>query len=158
MTNVVQVPAMTLYGLERIGPSSFNESEGAGASFGDAMWQEFIAAISALDAPMTGEMYGVSWPADDQTPPQYVHYFCGFEFPVHFDGSSQLDVEGGPYFSYFYQGPPADIDQGFHKAYLQALPESGLTPRNGQHLEVYGEEYDPNSPIARFRILIPVQP
>jgi predicted transcriptional regulator YdeE len=48
------------------------------------------------------------------------------------------------------------MDKGFQDAYMNAFPASGLKSREGQHLEIYGAEYDPDSPIAKFRILIPV--
>lgn len=37
------------------------------------------------------------------------------------------------------------------------MTSSGLQGRDGQHLELYGAEYDPESPIAKFSILIPVK-
>ena len=105
------------------------------------------------------EMYGVSWPADDQTPPQLINYFVGFvdageNYPANFQG---LGLEGGNYFEYKYVGPAAEIDHGFLKAYTEALPSSGLTSREGQHLEIYSADYDPQAPVIKFSILIPVK-
>ena len=101
-------------------------------------------------------MYGVSWPADANVPPQHVHYFCGIEAVTELEGFEPLQLEGGLYFQYNCEVLAVDMDKGFQNAYMVAMPESGFQGREGQHLEIYGDEYDPDSPIARFRILIPV--
>lgn len=156
MPDLVRVPQKTLFGIQEVVPSSFNDSENA-AEASERLWRRFIDAISQAGAPLNVEMYGVSWPADEQTPPQYVHYFCGFEYPCTFEAMTQLTLEGGDYFSFRYEGPATTIDEGFREAYLEALPASGLTSRSGQHLEIYGDEYDPSAEIAVFQILIPVK-
>ena len=74
----------------------------------------------------------------------------------YYSALDESTCNGGNYFEYRCEVPASDLDAGFRDAYLTAMPASGLVPRDGQHLEVYGEEYDPNAPIARFRILIPV--
>ena len=68
-----------------------------------------------------------------------------------------LALEGGNYFEYKYVGAAADIDKGFLRAYAKELPASGLNSREGQHLELYGADYDPQAPIIKFSILIPVK-
>lgn len=158
MSEVVDIPRKTLIGIEEVGPSSFNADQGSGASFSEKLWRRFIAMVIAAELPLDVDMYGVSWPADDKTPPDFVHYFCGLESDVLPEGFRQLAVEGGPYFQFRYEGPATEIDLGFQDAYMKALPESGLKPREGQHLEIYGDEYDPEAPIVQFRILIPVMP
>ena len=153
----IELPALTLVGIQERGPSSFNQSEN-GAAFGASVWEKFIPMVIQAGLSLNREMYGVSWPADENTPPQHVHYFVGFVKPDGFTGSgfSELELEGGAYFEYRFTGAPADIDQGFIAAYTQALPASGLISREGQHLEIYPDDYDQAASEITFRILIPV--
>ena len=83
MTKVVT--PKTLVGIKRIGPSSFNENEGTGGQFAAQVWQEFIPLVITAGLSPQRVMYGVSWPADEFTPPQNVHYFAGFEPVVIID-------------------------------------------------------------------------
>ena len=148
-----------LVGIKRTGASSFNEQEGSGAQFAASVWQEFIPQVVATGLSPQRVMYGVSWPADEFTPPQNVHYFAGFE-PVEGvvpDGMEELELTGGNYFTYIYVGDIQKIDEGFQNAYNVAFPASGLKGREGQHLEVYPADYDPSSAVITFEILIPVQ-
>ena len=157
MSSSVQIAPFKLAGIQKTGPSSFNKEENAGADFGNKLWHEFIDKVMAAGIPLEQDMYGVSWPADDQTPPQLITYFCGFKSDATVDGFELLEVEGGNYFEYRFEGYAVDIDKGFQDAYMNAFPASGLKGRSGQHLEIYGEEYDPNAPISIFRILIPAE-
>ena len=156
MNKRIQLPAKRLLGLSFVGPSSFNDQEGAGSEFADRIWHEFIDALLQANIPLNQDLFGVSWPADEHTPPQEIHYFCGFESSENIKGFETLEVAGGGYFECHAEVPASNLDSAFQQAYLEALPASGLTSREGQHLEIYGEEYDPDSPTARFRILIPV--
>jgi predicted transcriptional regulator YdeE len=54
-------------------------------------------------------------------------------------------------------GDIKNIEEGFQNAYNVAFPASGLDGRNGQHLEIYPENYDPSAGVISFEILIPVQ-
>ena len=157
MTSKINLAPKNLVGIQAKGPSSFNEVEQSGSKFSEQLWREFIGKLVESGISLDRDMYGVSWPADDLTPPQYVHYFCGFESDVQVVGLASLKLEGGNYFQYNCEVLAVDIDKGFQEAYMNAMPNSGLKGRQGQHLEIYGEEYDPDSPIARFRILIPVE-
>ncbi|CAN2175069.1 right oriC-binding transcriptional activator [Candidatus Nanopelagicaceae bacterium] len=148
-----------LVGIKRIGPSSFNDNVGSGSQFAAQVWQEFIPLVIAAGLSPQRVMYGVSWPADEFTPPQNVHYFAGFE-PL--DGTvpeymEELQLTGGNYFTYIYVGDIQKNDEGFQNAYNVAFPASGLTGRNGQHLEIYPEDYDPSAEAITFQILIPVK-
>ena len=148
-----------LVGIKRVGASSFNEQEGSGAQFAAAVWREFIPLVIAAGLSPQRTMYGVSWPADEFTPPQNVHYFAGFE-PV--EGKVPADMEalqltGGNYFTYVFVGGIQKIDQGFQNAYSVAFPASGLMGRDGQHLEIYPADYDPSAEVITFEILIPIQ-
>lgn len=157
MTNKVQIEPKRLIGIQATGPSSFNPVENSGAKFGEQLWHEFIEKVVNADISLDRDMYGVSWPADENTPPSQIHYFCGFESDQSLDGFATLELDGGNYFEYLCEVLAVDIDKGFQEAYLSAMPASGLKAREGQHLEIYGVEYDPDSPIAKFRIYIPVQ-
>ena len=157
MANRVHIEPKRLLGIQGTGPSSFNEEENSGAEFGKFLWGQFIGKLEANHISLDRTMYGVSWPADDLTPPQYVYYFCGFESTEDFQGLTELSLEGGNYFEYNCEVPAVDIDKGFQDAYMKAMPASGLKEREGQHIEIYGEDYDPASPIAKFKILIPVE-
>jgi predicted transcriptional regulator YdeE len=154
---VVSVSQKRLIGIQAKGPSSFNNEVNSGAKFSEQLWHEFIELVVNADISLERDMYGVSWPADDLTPPQYVYYFCGFESDSEVEGLTSLNLVGGNYFQYNCSVPAAEIDKGFLEAYMSAMPASGLKGRDGQHLEIYGDEYDPDSPVAKFKILIPVQ-
>lgn len=147
-----------LVGLQAIGPSSFNQ-ESSGTAFSDAMWKNLISQMSELNLPLQRAMYGVSWPADEKTPPDLIHYFVGFESNNVFEGEAfdRLDVESGNYFKYTYRGPASEVDRGFQAAYMIAFPASGLTSRSGKHIEVYPEDIDMTAMEISFEILIPVE-
>jgi len=157
MSLTVNFPAKVLYGIQAQGPSSFNNVEGSGADFSKQLWFTFIDKLVELNIAFDGDLYGVSWPADDHTPPQEVHYFCGLESAEPIDGLQSLELTDGNYFEHRCDVPASHVDQAFDDAYMRAFPNSGLIGRDGQHIEIYGDEYDPESERAKFRILIPVQ-
>lgn len=154
----VFIAPTTLVGIQEIGPSSFNQQMD-GSDFGAALWKKLFSMLGEINLPLSEKMYGVSWPADNLTPPDVIHFFVGFEkkdreLPGTF---ISLNLEGGNYFAYQYSGPISAIDDAYQKAYLEALPQSGFSGREGQHLELYEAEVDLNSPEITFTILIPVQ-
>lgn len=153
----IHVDPTVLVGIQETGPSSFNVVENSGAEFGAQLWYKFIDKMISAGITPDKTMYGVSWPADDQTPPQIITYFCGFESDQDIDGFDSLNLNGGNYFQYNAEVLAVDMDKAFQDAYMKALPASGLKAREGQHLEIYGDEYDPDSPVAKFKILIPVE-
>ena len=157
MSDLVKVEPFRVCGVQKTGPSSFNSTENAGSDFSNKLWHAFIDKVIASGIPLDQDMYGASWPADDQTPPQLITYFCGFKSDEAVAGFETLQIDGGNYFEYRYEGYAVDIDKGFQDAYINAFPSSGLKSRAGQHLEIYGEEYDPNAPISIFKILIPTE-
>lgn len=157
MFNYSQVEPTTLYGLIGKGPSSFNSVPGSGAEFGKKLWREFVEKLGDLNISLSENMFGVSWPADDQVPPQEIYYFCGLELSEPTSELAALTLEGGNYFEFSCDVLAEEIDLAFHEAYTKALPASGFVGREGQHIEIYGAEYDPNSDRAKFRILIPVE-
>ena len=157
MTSTTEIKPIRLYGIGSIGPSSFNEAKGSGADFGKKLWLEFIDRLVKQGVALDVDMYGISWPADEAIPPQQIHYFCGIESSVPLENLDTLDLDGGRYFVYHCDAPADDLDQGFQDAYMRAFPESELHGRHGQHIEIYGDEYDPQSDRAKFRILIPVE-
>lgn len=157
MSTKVRIEPIRLVGIQATGPSSFNNVENSGAKFGDQLWHEFIEKVVNAGISLERDMYGVSWPADQNVPPQKIHYFCGFISNENFEGLTELKIEGGNYFQFDCEVLAVDLDKGFQEAYMKAMPESGFKARDGQHLEIYGEEYDPDSPVAKFKILIPVE-
>ena len=155
----VEIAGRKIVGIQSTGPSSFSDQSEPGQKFGERSWQSLVATMLENGLSLHREMFGVSWPADEHTPPQQVHYFTGFE-PVEgedYSAFSEIDIETGAFFEYIYTGSPHKIDAGFIAAYTQALPESGLTPRSGQHLEMYADDYMPDAEVVSFRILIPVE-
>jgi predicted transcriptional regulator YdeE len=155
----IEIAPRTLVGIIERGPSSFNDSENSGAAFAARMWEKFIPMVMEQGLSLNREMYGVSWPADEKTPPQEIHLFVGCEKPEQELSADfvELKLDGGAYFEYSYSGSPKDIDRGFLAAYTQAFPASGLKSREGQHLEVFPDDYDPTAEVISFKILIPVQ-
>ena len=69
----IEIAPTKIVGIVEIGPSSFNEVENSGAKFGDSMWQKFIPMVAGKGLSLERKMYGVSWPADDQFPPQLIN-------------------------------------------------------------------------------------
>lgn len=157
MTTTTTVQPKVLIGLQEVGPSSFNVDESSGQAFGEKLWYRFIDVLVKNSIGMDQVMYGVSWPADDQIPPQMIHYFCGIEFDSDIEGLTKLDLEGGNYFDYKCEVDAKKLDDGFRDAYMDAFPASGFVGRVGQHIELYEADYDPTSEIAKFHILIPVE-
>ena len=157
MSGSIQVAPFKVCGIQQTGPSSFNSDTKAGADFSSKIWHEFIEMLLASDVKLDQEMYGISWPADNETPPQQVVYFCGFKSDIDVEGFESLQIVGGKYFEYRYEGLVVDIPRGFEIAYMSAFPNSGLNSRDGQHIEIYGDEYDPDSPVSIFKILIPAE-
>jgi predicted transcriptional regulator YdeE len=155
---LVNVKATTLFGIKETGPSSFNTEEKSGSNFGAQLWGKFIPLLVSSGISLNRKMYGVSWPADNATPPQIINYFVGIEFEdILVDGVfEKLELIGGNYFKFEYSGPSSEIDKGFLNAYMNAFPDSGLSPRDGQHLEVYPVDFDPSASLIQFEILIPV--
>lgn len=154
----VHQPATQLVGLQAVGASSFAADPDAGKKFADSMWLRLIPAMIEAGLPIERAMFGVSWPADDLTPPQEVHYFVGYAktaepVPGEF---VELALEGGSYFEYVYMGAPSAIDTGFTDAYMSAMPASGFQGREGQHLELYPDDYNPQAETITFKILIPI--
>ena len=157
MVGSIQIAPFKVCGIMQTGPSSFNNDTDAGADFSSKIWHEFIEKVISSGVRLDQDMYGISWPADDQTPPQLITYFCGFKSEVDIEGFDTLQIDGGNYFEYRYEGFVVDIQKGFQNAYLNSFPNSGLKARDGQHIEIYGDEYDPDSPISIFKILIPAE-
>lgn len=152
----MKIEPKRLIGILETGPSSFNPVENSGAKFGEQLWHQFIELVVKAGISLNRDMYGVSWPADEKVPPEKINYFCGFESDGNIEGFVELQLDGGNYFEYRCEVLAVDLDKGFQDAYMNALPASGFSGRTGQHLEIYGDEYDPDSPVAKFRILIPV--
>lgn len=157
MSQKIKVDSKQLVGIKATGPSSFNQVENSGAKFGEQLWHEFIEKVVDADISLDRDMYGVSWPADNNLPPQQIHYFCGFVSEETPEGFEKLQLDGGNYFEYKCEVLAVDMDKGFQDAYMNAMPSSGLKGREGQHLEIYGDDYNPDSPVAKFKILIPVE-
>lgn len=95
MNEKVFIEPARLAGIQATGPSSFNATENSGAKFGNQLWHEFIEMVVNADISLGREMYGVSWPADDNIPPQQIHYFCGFISDDNYEGFSELRIDGG---------------------------------------------------------------
>lgn len=155
--NILDIASKKLRGLQEIGPSSFNAQE-SGSDFSNMLWRKLISSMTEAQLPVQRAMYGLSWPADEKTPPDSVYYFVGFEeVDENVPGSFQeLTLEAGKFFRHRYTGPAAEIDQAFQEAYMNSFPKSGLTPRNGQHIEAYPADLDMESGQLTFDILIPI--
>jgi predicted transcriptional regulator YdeE len=101
-------------------------------------------------------LYGISEPADTATPPLTIHYFAGVESDRSIGGFDELLLPPGKYFSVTFRGPVSEIDTAIREIYGGELERSGLHVREGLHLEIYDERFDPNSPNSEIDILIPV--
>ena len=95
-----------------------------GASPGDPAW-DFV---------------GITTPADDQVPPQQIHYVAAVTSQSAAalpSGLTDFTIDEGWYAVFEYEGPHEGLDEFYRATYIEQLPQLGLATRVGQHLERY---------------------
>ena len=65
------------------------------------------------------------------------------------------EVAGGTYA--VFTCTLSTLGDTYRQAYHVRLPEAGYEATGGADYEVYGEEFDPQDPEARFDVYIPVK-
>jgi predicted transcriptional regulator YdeE len=105
----------------------------------------------------SGELFGISIPADNETPPMTISYFAGIESDISADDDfDELEVEPGNYFAVTYEGPMSTFDEAVVEIYGPLFSSTGHHVRDGKHLEIYGEAFNPDSDDSRMDVLIPI--
>src|SRR6478735_5956132 len=74
------------------------------------------------------------------------------------EGMETLEIPGGLYAVFLYQGSSAAAPQTFQYIFGSWLPNSEFELDNRPHFEVLGEKYKTNSPDSEEEIWIPVKP
>ena len=104
------------------------------------------------------DFFGISWPADELSPPMMINFFAGIESDIAGDDDfEEIVVTPGNYFATTYEGSMANFDEAIIEIYGPTLENSGHQVRDGLHLEIYGSSFDPNSETSLVDVLIPVQ-
>ena len=144
-------------GLATTTPSSFSpEHDVNGAQVGE-LFQQLTDELTALGIDGFEELVGISRPADAVIPPQLIWYFAGYEsLSLSVDSLDELVVPAGDYFAVTYQGPITGFDAAVNEVYGTIFPDSGLTPRDGLHLEIYPADWDRHDENSCMDILIPI--
>ena len=159
-TKVVDHSAMRLAGFQIVTPTSFNRTDLSNRESIPKLWQDFWKRYPELGVDARGVCYAAATPVDgSEYPPMYINYFAGVEVPSDLqlpDGFLETHVPAGNYLHYTHQGPFEMLAKSFRQAYLEWLPTSGFTVREGQHLEFYTPKFDPSRNDCEMEILIPV--
>jgi predicted transcriptional regulator YdeE len=144
-------------GLATTTPSSFSpDHDVTGVQVGE-LFQQLTNELTATGVDNFEELVGISRPADAVIPPQLLWYFAGYESQsLSVDSLDELVVPAGDYFAVTYQGAITGFDAAVNEIYGTIFPDSGLTPRDGLHLEVYPADWDRHDEHSRMDILIPI--
>ena len=144
-------------GLATTTPSSFSPDHDVNGTQIGELFEKVRHELRAAGVDVVDELVGISRPADAVIPPQLIWYFAGYESPsLSTDSLDKLVVPAGDYFAVTYQGPITGFDAAVNEVYGTIFPDSGLTPRDGLHLEVYPADWDRHNENSRMDILIPI--
>lgn len=159
-THVVDHAEMRVAGFRIVTPTSFNSVNPSSQESVPQLWQGFWDRYWELGIDVQGSCIAVATPVDgSDNPPMFVNYLAGVEVPLDLrlpDGFVDEYVPAGRYVHYTHQGPFELLDQSFQHAYLEWLPKSGLSIRQGHHLELYTPKCDISKTDGEMEILIPV--
>jgi predicted transcriptional regulator YdeE len=72
------------------------------------------------------------------------------------DGLEVVDLPGGTYLACEHVGPIEGIGETTQWFYSQYLPSSGAKLRDGYHLEIYDERFDPESAESVALVCAPI--
>jgi len=114
-------------------------SEAAGSSFHDARWS--VGVMNDLD----GE--------------GLMNYFAAIRLDDNggqSDGLEIMELPGGPYIACEHVGSLDAIGETTKWFYAEYLPSEGIQVRDGYHLEIYDERFDPDSASSVVLICAPV--
>gem|GEM_PF-489279 len=144
-------------GIATTTPSSFSPVHDVnGAQIGE-LFQQLKNELQTAGVDDFDELVGISRPADAVIPPQLIWYFARYENPsLSLVSLEELLVPAGDYFVVTYHGPMTGFDAAVNEVYGTIFPESGLTPRDGLHLEIYPADWDGRDEQSHMDILIPI--
>lgn len=148
---IVTLPAMRLVGLDYIGKNENQEIA--------AMWGQFNPRFGEIHAD--GETcYGLclTLPAGSE-PGVFEYVACAAapaEVPVP-SGMVEKFIPAHKYAKFKHVGEPTLVHQTFHKIYSDWLPENGLTNDGGYDLEMYDDDFMPQSSEPVMYVLVPIK-
>jgi AraC family transcriptional regulator len=147
----VTKPAFTVAGLAYHGKNENNEIS--------QMWGEFNQKVGQLPETIDA-CYGVCSMIPG-LPEGHFEYVAGYPLEEGQPAPEGLEVRHIPAYRYAvfaHHGSLDNLGQTYQNIYQVWLPEAGLKPvESGLDMEVYGEEFDINSPKSVFYIYVPVQ-
>ena len=157
---IVKRPAMTLVGLR----THFHGVESDKSNMGDRLpplWNAFLARLDDVAASQPGVradvLYGIVIPTPGR---EQLDYLAGARVPASARvprGMVAVTIPAETYAEFVHRGLPKDLNQTVNYIYANWLLSSGLTHTYGPDLEIYGEDYVPDSPDSVIRYAIPVR-
>lgn len=146
---IVERPALTVVGVHYRGKNEHQEIP--------QLWQAFGSRAGEIEHIINPHIaYGISDNMDMDS--GEFDYIAGFEVdstgkvPA---GMVSWEVAGGTYA--VFTCTLSTLGDTYRQAYHVWLPEAGYEATGGADYEVYGEEFDPQDPEARFDVYIPVK-
>ena len=151
--------------LERLGPyhvafarSRTNYAQGIASAWSEL--EVWARSRELLDAP--AQLLGLPWDNPDVTPDSRLSYFACIEVgpavrPSR--GIALMDIEGGLYARYPFEGKAEDIMPAYGALYGKYLPRSGLAPDDRPGIELYPGPIECFGGLClAYDICIPVRP
>ncbi|MDE2386435.1 MAG: GyrI-like domain-containing protein [Actinomycetales bacterium] len=147
MTDKIQLEGFRVVGIEAmVSPMG---SPGFDPEAIPTLWVKLMEN-SDLSPYFDGPMYGVGVMDSDTGKMRYV---AGFASNAEFPGTASIDVPDGAYFVVTHKGPLDGLGQTLGQFFRETVPAEGLHLGDGPFVEVYGEEFIPNSPDSSFDTL-----
>ncbi len=160
MPRLVRRPAMTLVGLR----THFHGAESDKSNMGDRLpplWNAFLERVDEVVATLPGvrvdALYGVVIPTPGR---EQLDYLAGALVPTRArvpSGMVAVTIREETYAEFMHRGLPKDLNRTVNYIYANWLLTSGMKHTYGPDLEIYGNDYVPDSPDSVIRYAIPVR-
>ncbi|MBV9490420.1 MAG: AraC family transcriptional regulator [Verrucomicrobia bacterium] len=122
-----------------------------------AQWQRFVPYLGTLPGQVGRKAYGVCYNSDETGS---FDYLCGVEVasPVGLPPElSSVSIPEQHYAVFAHRGPLSRLGETFAAIWNQWLPGSGHQAAESPSLEVYPEEFDPQTNPAGVEIWLPIK-
>ena len=121
------------------------------------LWQEFLAHVAEVKQVIAGNMYGII----KQTPENsdQLEYYAAVqvsEFATIPNGMTPLELPAATYAKFRHDGHFDSLNNSVNYIYSSWLFESGARHNYGADLEIYGEEYMPDTDNSVIYYAIPL--
>ena len=124
------------------------------------MWDVFNRRSPEVAAVPSSHAYGICRMVEG-LPEGHFEYVAGLETPDDApipEGMVHRRVEAARYAVFTHRGPLSGLMKTYQRIYNEWIPQYKLEPvEAGLDMEVYTDEFDPNSPDSVFYIYIPVK-